>query len=72
MGDNSETIFNNQLFIRDCTCPKPECNELEIEVNDGVHKAVTRISPEDALHLNWFVGKWIKRKQPPPEPQGKE
>jgi len=63
MGDSSETVFNNELFLRDCTCPKPECNELEIEINNGIQRAVTRVSVADVENMDWYLKKWADSKK---------
>jgi hypothetical protein len=62
MGDDSETIFNHELFLRDCTCPKPECSELEIEIISlGGARAKTRVSADQLKDLRWFLDQKIAR-----------
>lgn len=62
MGDSSETIIDPGLRIRDCTCAKPECSELEIETSNLIDKPViVRLSMDQAKNMRWFLDKWINK-----------
>lgn len=62
MGDSSETIIDPTLRIRDCTCAKPECKELEFETSNLIDKPViTRLSMSQVENMQWFLDKWVKR-----------
>jgi hypothetical protein len=63
MGDSSETVFQGTLFLRDCTCPKPECNELELEIHPpGGVKTMVRLPVVDVQNLQWFMVRWLESK----------